>query len=123
MGLKRRNQTLDGQRARTLKTILYNVFFDAKGIVMLILTPVGQSATGKLLHYICVTKSLETLQRATNEDGELLHYNAPEDTCKVTVGYLKKQHINILPDPPYSPYLAPCDFYLFPKLKGHMSRK
>ena len=25
--------------------------------------------------------------------------------------------INIVPHPPYSPELAPCDFWLFPKLK------
>ena len=26
--------------------------------------------------------------------------------------------IKTLPHPPYSPELAPCDFFLFPKLKG-----
>ena len=26
--------------------------------------------------------------------------------------------IKILPHPPYSPDLAPCDFWLFPKLRG-----
>ena len=26
--------------------------------------------------------------------------------------------INIVSHPPYSPALAPCDFWLFPKLKG-----
>ena len=26
--------------------------------------------------------------------------------------------INTVPQPPYSPDLAPCDFWLFPKLKG-----
>ena len=26
--------------------------------------------------------------------------------------------IKTVPQPPYSPELAPCDFWLFPKLKG-----
>ena len=26
--------------------------------------------------------------------------------------------INTVPHPPYSPDLAPCDFWLFPKLRG-----
>ena len=26
--------------------------------------------------------------------------------------------INTVPQPPYSPDLAPCDFYLFPNLRG-----
>ena len=33
--------------------------------------------------------------------------------------FLAKKNIPVLPHPPYSPDLAPCDFYLFPKLKGH----
>ena len=31
--------------------------------------------------------------------------------------YLTKMDINIVPHPPYSPDLAPCDFWLFPKLR------
>ena len=27
--------------------------------------------------------------------------------------------INTVPHPPYSPDLAPCNFWLFPKLRGH----
>ena len=26
--------------------------------------------------------------------------------------------INTVPHPPFSPYLSPCDFWLFPKLRG-----
>ena len=37
--------------------------------------------------------------------------------------FLAKKNIPVLPHPPYSPDLAPCDFYLFPnfksKLKGY----
>ena len=32
--------------------------------------------------------------------------------------YLTKMGIKTLPQPPYSPDLAPCDFWLFPKLRG-----
>ena len=32
---------------------------------------------------------------------------------------LAKKNSPVLPHPPYSPDLAPCDFYLFSKLKGH----
>jgi histone-lysine N-methyltransferase SETMAR len=30
---------------------------------------------------------------------------------------LRDLHYELLEHPPYSPYLAPSDFYLFPKLK------
>ena len=32
--------------------------------------------------------------------------------------YLTKMGINTVPQPPYSPDVAPCDFWLFPKLRG-----
>ena len=32
--------------------------------------------------------------------------------------YLTKMCIKTVPQPPYSPDLAPCDFWLFPKLRG-----
>ena len=31
--------------------------------------------------------------------------------------FLSKNNIAVLEQPPYSPNLAPCDFFLFPKLK------
>ena len=31
--------------------------------------------------------------------------------------FLAKNNIAVLEHPPYSPDLAPCDFFLFPKLK------
>ena len=33
-------------------------------------------------------------------------------------GYLTKMGIKIVSQPPYSPDLASCDFYLFPKLRS-----
>jgi hypothetical protein len=33
--------------------------------------------------------------------------------------FLAKKNIPVHPHPPYSPDLDPCNFYLFPKLKGH----
>jgi len=34
--------------------------------------------------------------------------------------FLAQNKITTLPHPPYSPDLAPCDFFLFPKLKTHL---
>jgi hypothetical protein len=34
--------------------------------------------------------------------------------------FLMKKNIPVLPHPPYSPDLAPCDFSLFPKLKSKL---
>ena len=35
--------------------------------------------------------------------------------------YLKQEKVVELPHPPYSPDLATCDFFLFPRLKKHLA--
>ena len=44
--------------------------------------------------------------------------NAPVHNSIFVTDYLTKMGIMTLPHPPYSPDLAPCDFCLFPKLRG-----
>ena len=44
--------------------------------------------------------------------------NAPVHNSILVTEYLTKMGIKTLPHCPYSPDLAPCDFCLFPKLRG-----
>ena len=44
--------------------------------------------------------------------------NAPVYNSILVTDYLTKMGIKTVPQPPYSPDLAPCDFWLFPKLRG-----
>jgi len=49
-------------------------------------------------------------------DTWMLHHdNAPSVN-----EFLAKKSISVVPQPPYSPDLSPCDFFLFPKLKFHL---
>ena len=43
-----------------------------------------------------------------------LVYNASSHKAAIVREYLKQEKIVELPHPPYSPDLAPCDFFLFP---------
>ena len=43
--------------------------------------------------------------------------NAPVHNSILLTDYLTKMDIKTVPQPPYSPDLAPCDFWIFPKLK------
>ena len=45
------------------------------------------------------------------------HDNAPAHNDMGIREFLTKNNIAVLAQPPYSPDLAPCDFFLFPKLK------
>jgi len=52
------------------------------------------------------------------EQTWLLHHdNAPSHTSILTQQFLAKNKMAVIPHPPYSPDLAPCDFFLFPKMK------
>ena len=44
--------------------------------------------------------------------------NAPVHNSVLVTDNLTKMGIKTVPQPPYSPDLAPCDFWLFPKLRG-----
>ena len=44
--------------------------------------------------------------------------NAPVHNSILITDYLTKRGIKTVPHPPYSPDLASCDFWLFPKLRG-----
>ena len=46
------------------------------------------------------------------------HDNAPVHNSTLVTDYLTKMGIKTVPQPPDSADLAPCDFWLFPKLRG-----
>ena len=48
----------------------------------------------------------------------LLHNNAPAHRSVLVKDFLAKNSVITLEHPPYSPELAPTDFYLFPRLKS-----
>jgi len=48
----------------------------------------------------------------------LLHHdNVPAHAALLTRRFLTDNNMTVVPHPLYSPDLAPCDFFLFPKLK------
>jgi len=106
-----------------VKTMLL-VFYDSKGIVHHEFAPNGQSITGE--YYLSVLKRLlARIGRVRPEYKEpdswsFLHDNAPAHTCLIVKQFLAKKKVTVLSHPPYSPDLAPCDFWLFPKLKMTM---
>jgi len=53
----------------------------------------------------------------------LLHDNARPHVARNTKALLDKFGWDILPQPPYSPDLAPSDYHLFTNLKKHLGGK
>ncbi|KAJ8962268.1 hypothetical protein NQ318_018246 [Aromia moschata] len=72
-------------------------------------------------------KVLKRLKRRVNrvrsdisKSWKLHHDNAPSHTCFLVADYLVKAGITVVPQPPYSPDVAPPGFFLFPRLKTPM---
>jgi transposase len=59
----------------------------------------------------------KTLELWHNHNWLLHHDNAPAHTSLKTTEFVTNNNMVIVPHPPYSLDLAPCDFALFPKLK------
>ena len=81
----------------------------------------GKSITEKYYKDVVLKKLKKYYQKRRPATGfkhvRLLHDNAPAHTSAIVTAFLKKEKVSVLPHPPYSPDLAPCDFFLFPKLK------
>jgi len=52
-----------------------------------------------------------------NQTWMLHHDNAPAQASLLIHSYLAKHQTSVVPHSPYSPDLAPADFFLFPKIK------
>ena len=51
----------------------------------------------------------------------MLHHNNASCHTAVSINeFLAEKSIPVVPQPPYSPDLSPCDFFLFPRLKNHL---
>lgn len=72
----------------------------------------------------CLPLVLEKVREKRPRSRILLHHdNASSHTAKRTIDYLATSNVELLGHPPYSPDLAPCDFYLFPKIKEKLKGK
>lgn len=112
------------RQVRSNVKVLLTVFFDCRGVVHYEFLPQGRTVNKE--YYLQVMRNLREAIRQKRPDlwknkNWLLHHdNAPAHASLLVREFLAKNNTTILPQPPYSPDLAPCDFFLFPKLKRPM---
>jgi len=99
-------------------------FFDIDGPVHHEFVPTGQTVN-KEFYKTVLQRLRDVVRRHRPENWRsgnwiLHHDNAPAHRAVTTNEFLAKHNIPSLPRPPYSPDLAPCDFFLFPQLKKTM---
>ena len=101
---------------------LWIPFFDSTGIIYMHWVPTEQTINKE--YYVEVLREFRKRFRwkrpAFFKSGQWYFHqdNAPVHNCILVTDYLTKMGINTVPHHPYSPDLAPCDFWLFPKPRG-----
>ncbi len=114
--------------SRTRRSTMITVFFDCNGLLHHEFVPVGETiraedycqTLGRLREQI--RRKRPHLWRMENGWRHYLlhHDNATPHTANPTLAAIGETNTELLAHPPYSPDLAPCDFFLFPLLKAQM---
>ena len=116
------SQTQEGQTEQIHPQTLMIPFFDCTGMIYMHWVPTGQTVNKE--YYIEVLREFRKRFRrrrpALFKSGQWHFHqdNASVHNSILVTDYLTKMGIKTVPHCPYRPDLAPCDFCLFPKLRG-----
>lgn len=106
------------------RKVLYTFFFNMDGLVAKFLSPEGSTITAKYYAEIVLPGLLASFHRSyPNSILRLHHDNAPAHRSKLVAAFIADNNIQCVRHPPYSPDLAPCDFWLFSLLKSKLRGK
>lgn len=108
--------------SRSRVKVMLIVFFDNKGLVHHEFVPQGQTVNQHFYKEV-LSRLIARIRRSRRDLWEnnrwiLHHDNAPAHNALSIRQFLAEKQITTLEHPPYSPDLAPCDFWLFPKVKS-----
>ena len=103
--------------------VMATVFWDSKGIILIDYKPAGTSITGE--YYANVIKQLRVaIKKKTKGKAScwcpFFCMIMPLCTSRVAQAAIRECKFEQLNHPPYSPDLAPSDYYLFRNLKSHL---
>lgn len=101
------------------KALMLTVFWDANGIILTDFAESGVKINSSYYSNI-VQQARKARRKSRVCDLYFLHDNAPIHTSSVSMATIERCGLNLLPHPPYSPDLAPSDFFLFNHLKKHL---
>lgn len=112
------------KRSRSGGKILIASFFNLTGHLVSIPLRDQRSINAEWYTTKCLPEVFSVVSNKrpnTGLRGLLLHHdNAPAHTALKTRDFLDSTPVKLLGHPPYSPDLAPCDFFLFPKIKNQL---
>jgi histone-lysine N-methyltransferase SETMAR len=105
--------------ARFVNKVVLIAFFDSRGMVYYHYLKKRSTVNGN--HFIkSRRKAISRAQIRLNSQPLLLYDNAPCHRSREVNDFLTENGVQVVPHPPYTPDLAPSDFFLFPKLKKYL---
>ena len=106
------------RQSRSKIKLMLIAFFDTRGIVHMEFLPQGQTVNQHVYKEILrrLLRSVREKRRELWQDNAwLLHQdNAPAHNALSIRQFLAERNVTVLDHPPYSPDLAPCDFFCSP---------
>ncbi|CAM4960467.1 unnamed protein product [Rotaria socialis] len=122
----------DGESPRTIvrrrkfeRKNLFSIFFKSNAPVLI--HAVDNDETIDHDYYIenCLKPVVKEIRKQRKSNGtkgiKLLRDNASPHRHSDVINYLTQEGINIIPHPPYSPDLAPCDYWLNDYIKQNLT--
>ncbi len=103
---------------------MFTIFFDQKGPVLAEFKEKGTNVNAE--SYCGVIRCLRERIRQKRPEMwatkkfRIHHNNATLHTATDTVELLQKFNMQVVPHPPYSPDLAPADYFLFDRIKAQI---
>lgn len=117
------------KRSITTRKHMATIFWDGKGVLLMDVLPRNMTMTAEVYCgqldrlLIAIQQKRRRSCHSGNHNIHFLHDNATPHTASMTTSKLESLGFTILPHPPYSPDLAPSDFYLFSPLKSSLRGK
>jgi histone-lysine N-methyltransferase SETMAR len=103
---------------------MFVIFFMTTGPLLIHQLPPGTSINALYYREECLKGLVRKLRKkrplSTTHGIKLHHDNARPHINDIVFDYLQQEKINLMPHPPYSPDLAPSDFWLFNYLKRNL---
>ena len=102
------------------------IFWDSEGLLLIDYMPHKTTITGQYYADLMpkLRQAIRDKRRGKLTKGVmLLHDNAPVHKARVAQAAIQQNGFEQLAHPPYSPDLAPSDYYLFRHLKSYLRGK
>lgn len=106
--------------------VMASIFWDCEGVIMVDYLEHGWTITGEYYSQLLIRLREAIKQKRHGKLSKgviMLQDNAPPHRAHVATSAMEQCGFELLPHAPYSPDLAPSDYYLFPLLKEQLRGK